>query len=211
MKTMIAIEGADGSGKTLLVQYAESLCNELGCPFRCIGRENGVAGYLSTLLNEESKQLTPFADALIRVAREHERALEATRCSSGIVILDRFVLSILSRVRQHNLIVPWFMEVLRDITKLAGLHATILVRCPFDVAWERTVSRVASGEKQMSPKERLGADFNRKLVGYIENDFNAGELTGDRWVVNNSGSKEAAQAQLHDLLLPVINRIKRRG
>src|SRR5436309_11648604 len=106
MKIVLAIEGVDGAGKSSLAALVKRLCEQNGQPFTLVGRREGTAnplvGRLSRLLREEAG-LAPQAALLIRLAREHQRAQLAAAVPSGVVVLDRFVLSILALVRLHGI------------------------------------------------------------------------------------------------------------
>jgi thymidylate kinase len=200
MGIVLAIEGVDGAGKSSLAGSLQRLCQEYGRPFTLVGRGEATSGplvgKLSRLLREEAG-LTPPADVFVRLAREHQRACLAA-VSPGVVVLDRFVLSLLAQVRLNGLDPYPFLHLLRDVVSRAHLHATVLVRCPFAVAERRARDRDRGG----TTWERHGVSLRQRLGEFLENDFESGTLTGQQWPVDNDGELGAAEAQLRDYLIP---------
>jgi thymidylate kinase len=200
MRIVLAIEGADGSGKTSLATFLMKLCRQRGLPFTLVGRRESTAsalvGRLSRLLQEEGEDLTPPGALLVRLAREYQRAQLAASVPAGLVVLDRFVLSVLALVRLNGLDPGPFHALLREVTVRAHLHATVFVQCPQEIAWQRVQQRGrgAAGNGQTS------VQLFRQLAGYLEDDFQSGTLTGQQWLVDNSGAAGAAEAQLEDYL-----------
>jgi thymidylate kinase len=205
MKIVLAYEGMDGSGKSSLAVFTKRLCEQHGQRFTLIGRRESysspLVGRLSRLLHEEAASLTPAAETLIRVAREQERACLAAAAPAGLVVLDRFVLSSLSLVRFHGQDVEPVLRHLRDVIARAQLHATVFVKCPFEVARKRVK------ERQTAPPKRSRDDrFLRRLAETMEDDFQHGVLTGQQWLVDNSDSREAAEEQLSSYLAPYLQK-----
>src|SRR5205807_8701574 len=145
MKIVVAIEGMDGAGKSSLGRFVQRLCAEHGQPCSRIGRRTGYVSpsvaKLTRLLGEESGNLTPQAEVFARLAREYQRAHMAASATPGIILLDRFVLTILALARVHGLEVDLILPFLREMTVRADLHATIFVTCPFEVGWRRVEQR----------------------------------------------------------------------
>jgi thymidylate kinase len=201
MRIVLAIEGVDGSGKSSLAGFLQRLCQEHGRPFTLVGRGEATSGplvgKLSRLLREEPG-LTPSAEVFVRLAREHQRARLAASVASGVAVLDRFVLSLLALVRLNGLDPYPFLHLLRDVVSRAHLHATVLVRCPFEVAERRARERDRGGTSY----ERHGAALRRRLGEFLEDDFESGTLTGQQWPVDNAGELGSAEAQLRDYLMP---------
>jgi thymidylate kinase len=199
MAIVLALEGVDGAGKSSLAGFLHRLCQEHGRPFTLVGRGEATSGplvgKLSRLLREDPG-LTPSAEVCVRLAREHQRAALAASVASGLVVLDRFVLSILAQVRLNGLDPYPFLHLLRDLASRAHLHATVLVRCPFEVAERRARDRGGAGA------ERHGAALRRRLGEFLEDDFESGTLTGQQWPVDNAGEVASAEAQLRDFLMP---------
>src|SRR5438445_616090 len=71
---------------------------------------------LTRLLGEESGNLTPQAEVFARLAREYQRAHMAASAPPGIILLDRFVLTILALARVHGLEVDLILPFLREMT-----------------------------------------------------------------------------------------------
>src|SRR5207245_743511 len=107
MKIVLAFEGMDGSGKTSLAVFTRKLCEQHNQRYTLLGRREAYAsplvGRLTGLLHEEAANLVPQADIAVRLAREYQRAALAAAAPSGVVVLDRFVLSLLSLARFHGL------------------------------------------------------------------------------------------------------------
>ncbi len=206
MRIVIAIEGVDGAGKTSLALFLQGLCEQYGHRFTLIGRRGTHASPLVTkftrFLHEEHPQLCAPADILMRLAREYQRACQAAATPGGIVVLDRFVLSVLSLVRVNgqdmNTMLPFFKEIIAR----AHLHATLLVDCPFDVACARVQERMPG----LPSKRSYGEPLLRRLGQFVGEDFEQGLLTGQQWRVDNGGKLETAQEQLWSYLLPYFRR-----
>jgi thymidylate kinase len=201
MKLVIAIEGVDGSGKSSLAQYIQRLCEEHGQTCSLIGRRAGhitpTIARLSQVLRDEVRHLTPQADVFLRVAREYQRAGAAACVAEGIVLLDRFVLTVLSLARVYGQDVDGLIPFLRDIAGQATLQATIFVHCPFEVAWHRVERR-----RPGSSLRRRAQGMLRQVADFMVEDFQSGLLTGEQWPVDNSGPFEQGQEQVAHYLLP---------
>src|SRR5262249_39667358 len=145
MKVVVAIEGIDGSGKSSLARFVERLCQRFHRTCCRIGRRTGhTSGTIvkfTQLLNEEMSRLAPGAEVFLRLAREYQRAHVAAQVPQGIVILDRFVVSILTMARLHQLDDQALLPLLRRTAAQAGLHATLYIQCPFETAWDRVRQR----------------------------------------------------------------------
>jgi hypothetical protein len=80
----------------------------------------------------------------------------------------------------------------------AHLHATIFVRCPFEVA----DSRVKSRSLRPGARENQAEPIRRRVADFLEDDFQRGFLTGQQWLVDNSDTLQTAEEQLVHYLLP---------
>jgi thymidylate kinase len=205
MKIVLAIEGMDGSGKSSLTRYIHDLCEQHG--YRCtrIGRRTGMVSSavikLTHLLREEVHELTPYTDVFVRLAREYQRAHTAALAPPGIVVLDRFVVTILSLVRLHGLNVEMITPLLREMVARANLHATIFVHCPFEAATNRVKER-----SQGLPPGSKNEVLLRRMAGFLEEEFHRGLLTGQQWFVDNSKTLEDAEEQVTGYLLPYLEK-----
>ena len=206
MKLVVAIEGMDGAGKSSLALSMQRFCAHHGQACTLIGRRgtcaSGVVNKLTRLLNEQIRDLTPHADLFLRMAREYQRAYLAASAPSGLVVLDRFVLSILALARLNGQDPELLTPLLREIALRANLHATIFVRCPFEVAGNRVVERKPASAAKIVRSEKL----LRKMAEVMEEEFHRGLITGQQWLVDNSKSLEDAEAELADYLLPYLSK-----
>jgi thymidylate kinase len=206
MKIVLAFEGMDGAGKTSLATYAKSLCEQHGRRYALIGRRESystpLVGRLTRLLHEEASNLSSTAETLIRLARDQERGNLAAAAPSGLVVLDRFVLSTLALVRFYGQEADTLFRIQRDIVCRSQLHATVFVTCSFETARQRVQERYQSRPTRRSRDERV----LRRLADIMEEEFRRGTLTGQQWPVDNSGSLAAAQEQLAGYLLPYLQR-----
>jgi thymidylate kinase len=206
MKIVLAFEGVDGSGKSSLAAFTKRLCERYGQRFTLVGRREAYAtplvGRFTRLLHDEVATLTPQADSLTRIAREYQRARLAAETPSGVVVFDRFVLSILALVRFHGQDVDPVLLLLKDLVARAHLHATVFVTCPFEVAWDRVEERSQSLPPRRPKNERM----LRRVAELMEEDFGRGTLTGQQWLVDNSLEPEVAEEQLTDFLLPYLQK-----
>jgi thymidylate kinase len=202
MKIVVAIEGVDGAGKSSIARLIEELCACHGQRFTRIGRRSGYVNptvtKLTHVLGREAANLTPQAELFIRLAREYQRAFLASTVSSGIVLLDRFVLSVSAVARINGEDIDLISKHLKDIVLRANLHATVFVRCPFEVAWARVVERRGGVAVEID----RGKLTMRQMAEIMEEDYREGVLTGQKWVVNNSQTLDDAAVQLEDYFLP---------
>jgi thymidylate kinase len=199
-KLVVALEGMDGAGKSSLALFARKLCEQHGQPFTLIGRReayaNPLIGRLTRLLAEEAGGLSPSAETCVRLAREHERAALTAQAHPGIVVLDRFVLSCLALARFHGQDVEPLTSLLREITYRANLHATVLVRVPFETAWDRVKAR----RQMLGHRKPLDENQMRRMATILEEEFERGQLTGQQWIVDNARSIVSAEEQLANYL-----------
>jgi thymidylate kinase len=204
MKIVVAIEGVDGSGKSSLAQFIQQLCQQHGRSCSLIGRRAGFISpailKVSDLLREEVRNLTPHADVFLRIAREFQRAHMATLAPQGVVVLDRFVLTVLSLARIYGHDVELITQFLRDIAARADLRATIFVHCPFEVAWTRAGNR---GDG-LSSNKRRGEKLLRRVAEFMVEDFHRGLLTGQQWPVDNSKEFKDCEEQVANYLIPYL-------
>jgi len=207
-KLVIAIEGMDGSGKSSLIGFMKRLCEKYGQPFTQIGRREAhssrLVGKMTRMLHRQAAELTPQADLFLRVARDHQRVELASSVPAGVVVLDRFVLSNLALARIHGQNVEAVMHLLKDLVARAHLHATIFVKCPFDVAWLRVKERNLA----LTPRGNRGEDFLRKMTELMDEEFEKGVVTAQRWIVDNSDELAVAEKQLAAHLLPYLQKTK---
>jgi thymidylate kinase len=204
MKLVLAIEGTDGSGKSSLVECLRQLCARHELPFTQVGRrccpDSPAVVKLTHLLYEESRQLTPSAEIFLRLAREYQRAHLAAAVPEGLVVLDRFVLSVLSLARIHELNTDLLQGSLNDIVGVAGLYATIFVQCPFEIACSRVRERRPRAPNRKERAEKV----LRRISEFMHEDFQSGILTGRQWLVDNSHTLANAEAELTAYLRPYL-------
>jgi thymidylate kinase len=210
MKIVLAIEGTDGAGKSSVARYIQYLCEQHGLPYTRIGRRTGMVSSsvikLTQLLREEVRDLTPQADVYLRMAREYQRAHLAFSAPPGIVVLDRFALTILALARLHGLDVASITAQLREIVARAALHATIFLQCPYEVATRRVQER-SHGLPPGSHSETL----LRRVAGFLEEEFHRGLLTGQQWLVENSKTFADGEEQVTRYLQPYLEEPSPRG
>ena len=204
MKLVVAIEGMDGSGKSSLALFMQKLCERFGQPCTLVARRgdlaSGTVRKLTRFLYDEVRNLVPPADIFLRMGRDYQRAHLVAQAPPGLVVLDRFVLSILALARLNGLDPALLAPLLREIALRAELHATIFVRCPFEVAGSRVSERNPASSSRTLRSERL----LRRMAAFMEEDFQSGLLTGQQWLVDNSGTLTDAEDQLADYLLPYL-------
>ena len=202
MKIVLAIEGMDGAGKSSLARFVQRLCADHGRRCSRIGRRTGYVSpsiaKLTHLLGEENGNLIPHAELYARMARECQRAHLAATAPPGIIVLDRFVLTILALARVYGMDIDLLLPLLRDMVSRADLHATIFVTCPFALGWHRVEQR----NKGLSSVLRRGEHFFRRVAEFLDEDFRFGLLTGKQWLVDNSRTLPEAEEQLAGYLLP---------
>ena len=200
MKIVLALEGMDGAGKSSLARFVARLCEENGQICTRIGRRTGnvTSGIarITDLLNEEGPRLVSHTSVFLRLAREYQRAHLAAAAPPGIVVLDRFALSIHALARLNGQDVDLLLPFLKEITVRANLYATVFVHCPFNVAWKRVQRRNRGRPLQRGWSERLLS----RMGDYLEEEFRHGMLTGQQWEVDNSGTLEEAQKQIEGYL-----------
>jgi thymidylate kinase len=208
MKIVACIEGADGSGKSTLTRELVRLCESKGISTHVIGRKAddstptiGAITGLSQRLQQDDASYPVETDIHLRLAREYLRAEQCMRSTSQLVILDRFVLSVLSRVRAAGLNDDLYIAQLQEIAKTAGLNATIYCDCPFEVAWARVNASVASGDRSsLSPKEQRGSAYLRDLDEWMRRDFRRLEWLGNTYSVMTAKGSELMRTQCAEIL-----------
>jgi len=179
MKKIICIEGADGSGKSSLAKTIIEETTKRGLSSRVIGRRGAdggpFIGRITSLCQDLAENGTASitkADFHLRLGREYLRANECLSAKADVVILDRFVLSVLSRIRVDGNDARCFIPHLRDIVSVSGLTATIYCNCAFNTAWTRVGKDVESGKRVgLTPKERRGRPYLKKLHEAMSDDF----------------------------------------
>jgi thymidylate kinase len=206
MKIVLAIEGTDGAGKSSLACYIQDLCQQFDCRCSRIGRRTGsinqAVAKITQVIGEETGRLTPQAEVYLRLAREFQRAHSAAMAPAGVVVLDRFVLTLLAQARVNGLEVSSLTRQLKEIVDRADLHATIFVGCPFEQAWERVRHRNEGMRSNRWTSEKI----LRQMAQFMEEEFRRGALTGQQWPVENAGTLAEAEEQVNEYLAPHLSR-----
>ena len=176
MKTVICIEGADGSGKSTLAKLLIGECESQGLRCQVIGRKaedsSPDIARITALSQELDRDAPPEAGFHLRIAREYLRAEACRQSDANVVILDRFILSVLSRLRTDGTDAEPYIEHLKAIARRAELAATIFCECPFEIAWQRVNEEVQRGRRlALSPKEAKGEAYLRLLHNSMQLDF----------------------------------------
>lgn len=218
MKRVVAVEGPDGSGKTHLIDSLRALADERQIPFTVIDRKSAsvpasvrdITRMLRRGLVAGSDGLPPRADIGLRLAREAVRATMAASVPDGLVIFDRFVISVASRL---TILPPWVDEgnslaasevaaitlLLGRVSQIAGLAGTLYCRCSFETSWGRTTARGA--QLGLSPKEALGVELNRAIACEMDRLVRVGgPMVQVCREINTEGSVAATRGNLLELL-----------
>jgi len=212
---VLALEGGDGCGKSTAVLQLSSLCRSRGISYRCIDRGGPAVPArieaLTRICHKHYGEYSKEADLLIRLARDLERAYEAAAVPEGLVILDRFVLSIYTRALIDKINVGPIEQLCRLAVSIACLNATIFVTCPFETAWERVHQTARHGVQPLSPKELRGPEFNRVFLAQQRMAFETVEIVGTRLELDNSGTEAELEVALCELLGPTLLRLNSFG
>jgi len=210
-KFVLALEGGDGSGKSTAALCIAQLCREMGVAFKLIGRGVDDASpriyALTKVLRDHGSGYSLESDLVIRVAREFVRADEAAKVESGIVVLDRFVLSVLARSKTEKIDLHWLEANLATVVKLSELDATIFVDCSFNIALKRIQESLEIGNRGISHKDTRGEDFNREFVANQRLLFDRTTLAKRRFVVDNSGDAGCLAKSVRQILTPIAEQI----
>lgn len=205
---VLALEGADGSGKSTIASMLRELCELRSIPVRLLGRSAADAppsvAALTDVLRAHGLAYSLEADLMIRVAREFQRARDASLVASGLVILDRFVLSVLARNRADAVLPSPVEPLLLRAVEAASLDATLFVDCPFEVAWARVHASAASEGRARGAKELRGEGYNRAFLEHQRSLFDSGECTGVRLRVDNSSDLAALLERVQSTFEPVL-------
>lgn len=159
-KYVLALEGGDGSGKTTVAQIIENHCLKNKVPYHYIGRNLHNAPKhiyaLTNVLQEFGNCYSARTEIMIRIAREIQRATEGAKILNGLVVYDRFVLSVLARSYVDNIFDLPVEFLLDHATAISGLNATIFIDCPFEIGWDRIqVAFLTTGENLSSKEKKV--------------------------------------------------------
>ena len=193
-KYVLALEGGDGSGKTTVAQIIENHCLKNKVPYHYIGRNLHNAPKhiyaLTNVLQEFGNCYSARTEIMIRIAREIQRATEGAKLLNGLVVYDRFVLSVLARSYVDNIFDLPVEFLLDHATAISGLNATIFIDCPFEIAWDRIqVAFLTTGEN-LSSKEKKGMEYNRIFLSHHKKLFETSEITKNKIILENSIGKD---------------------
>ena len=212
MKTVICIEGADGSGKSTLSKYIVEKCQSLDWSWEIIGRRandsSADIGKITSLSQHLDVDAPPQAGFHMRLAREYLRAEQALCSAARIVVLDRFVLSVLSRIRVDGTHPELYIDTIKDIALRSTLDATIYCDCDFEIAWQRVNAEVESGRRtSLSPKERKGATYLRQLHEAIKDDFDHLSWIGQKHSIATDQGLDTMERQC-DIVFQQLQQIR---
>lgn len=155
---LVIFEGYDGAGKSSLIR---TVCDSLTVqPIRIVGRKtepNLIP--ISSAIENESGQLRPDAEILLRFALETARQeiVRQAASSGSLIMLDRATPSLLAWIDYYGL--QWSQYEALARMQLDFYRNALLVIClaDFETCW----SRIESKEIH-SKKERLGREINRR-------------------------------------------------
>lgn len=206
-KYVLAVEGIDGSGKTTVVKELAALCASRSIPFSLIGRRPDSAppavAAFTDLLRAHGSEFALETDLMVRIAREYQRAVEAARAVSGLVVLDRFVLSVLARAQAERLSHIPVTQTLTRAAHMARLDGTLFIRCEFAKAW----ARITSGTTPLAFKETRGEAYNESFAAQHEHVFRTSELAATRIEVDNSGELSALLRNVFRAMRPILDNL----
>jgi thymidylate kinase len=206
-KYVLAVEGIDGSGKTTVVKELAALCAARGVAFSLIGRRRDSAppavAAFTDLLQAHGNRFALETDLMVRIAREYQRASEAAHAGSGLVVLDRFVLSVLARAQAEQLSDIPVTQTLTRAVHMARLDGTLFIRCEFAHAW----ARITSGTSPLAFKETRGEAYNRAFAAQHEHVFRTSDLAATRIEVENSGELSALQHNVSRAMRLILDRL----
>ncbi len=210
-KYVLAVEGIDGSGKTTVVRGLATLCAARSIPYTLIGRRpddaSPVVSAFTDLLRTHGNEFSVETDLMVRVAREYQRAVEAAHVASGLVVLDRFVLSVLARAQAEQVLaIPVDLLLTRAI-HMARLDGTLFIRCDFANAW----ARITRGAAPLAFKETRGEDYNRTFATQHDHVFRTSQLAASRIEVENSGELSALMQNVSQVMRHVLDKLAGAG
>ena len=193
-RSIVSIEGGDGSGKGTVIKSLQECLQERGVTTEVIGRDRDSAGELVGGITDLFKTCRPPerspADFFLRIAREWERIDRAHASGADIVILDRGLLSIASRLSVFRVDIQNAFAVLTELFRHSKVDGTVFCHCPFEIAWGRVQERAVSGEKALSHKELLGTEVNKALFDAMAVEFSLGRLTGHQFRIDTGGTMQ---------------------
>ncbi len=206
-KYVLAVEGIDGSGKTTVVKELAALCASRSIAFSLIGRRPDSAppavAAFTDLLQAHGSEFALETDLMVRIAREYQRAAAAAVATSGLVVLDRFVLSVLARAQTEQLADIPVSQTLARAVRMARLDGTLFIRCAFSDAW----ARIASGTTTLAFKETRGEAYNRAFAAQHEHVFRTSGLAATRIEVENSAELSTLLQNVSRAMRPILDKL----
>lgn len=165
---ILAIDGIDGSGKSTVARAVIAALSSRGIRAATADRSGPAAQVavdgLTTMIKRSDGRLEILdrrAEALVRGARAWQRL--AARRQGEILVLDRWLVSDLGSISEDAF--EAHRAVFEGLIRTTSRGLTILLDAPFEVTWSRVSSRPWS---DMSPKEQLGREANRRVHQEIE-------------------------------------------
>ncbi|THV41485.1 dTMP kinase [Glycomyces buryatensis] len=167
MSMVIAFEGSDGSGKTTLIELTAAILRAKGVEQQVVGKSDGAETRLITqLIQSPDLSYTTATEALLKLAREHQRFAYADR--SPVTLLDRGLVSIASVLNAQNIDLEPYRSQFNACLAEVEDYATVYCDISFDRSWERMTRRARETGAPLSKKELRGPEFNRDVHRSIE-------------------------------------------
>lgn len=184
-KTIVVIEGYDGSGKTTLARGLQGYFNDRGMSCLTVGRtlsssSKQVDALTRIILDSDGgiDRLTVCGDMYVRLARTYERVELVRQADSDVVLLDRYIPYDMSRL--PSVVLKENVHLFEAASATLPVDLVVHLTGRFETLWSRVLSR----PETMSAKERLGEEANRAGFLRLESVFRDYSFVGPTYAVN---------------------------
>lgn len=196
---IILMEGFDGAGKSTLIKNFQQFLSSERLSSLVIDQKNTrVISNINHAMKDETTEIAPAIEILLRFAREHERMkiLKENRSEYDYLILDRGILSAISWIYYYNQSYEKYRQISEEILNELGQIKLIYCFAHFEDCWKRVISR-----GNLTKKEQKGEEINRRMYQVQTNTFLRFNFPSiAKYEISTSGSQEDCLKNLLDCI-----------